>query len=502
MKPQPTSSPRSIDRWQTWPLKAQLAFRDRLRAEVEKRRAMRESGRAPIWTPQPGPQTVFAQCTADIAIYGGSAGSGKTAALLMEPLKYITNSAFGAVIFRRTSPQITNEGGLWDESELLYPAAHGQPVKGLLEWRFPSGAKVTFEHLQHEEHRFDWSGAQIPLLMFDELFTFTEKQFWFLQARNRSTCGVKPYTRATTNPDPESFVAHLIAWWIDQETGFPLWERSGVLRWLLRVGDELCWFDSYDAAKAQAVTISGDVRVDPLSLTFIPGTLDDNQKLLEIDPGYRSKLHALPYVERMQLLGGNWKVKPEAGKIFLRDKWEIVAAVPADMKKRVRAYDKAGTEGAGKWSVGVRMAAGTDGCFYVEDVVRGQWGALQREAVIKQTAHLDGHGIEIWHEQEPGSGGKESAESTTRNLAGFIVHAERVTGAKTVRARPYAAQQQAGNIKLLEGAWNKAFIDEHTNFGPLADEGKLVCDQVDAAGLSFTKLTSGPTAPVMVRYRA
>jgi hypothetical protein len=66
--------------------------------------------------PQEGPQTLFLSSAADIAIYGGAAGGGKTFAELLEPLRHVGNKDFGAVIFRRTTPQITNEGALWDES--------------------------------------------------------------------------------------------------------------------------------------------------------------------------------------------------------------------------------------------------------------------------------------------------------------------------------------------------------------------------------------------------
>src|SRR3954467_10979635 len=93
--------------------------------------------------PQPGPQTAFLASPADIAIYGGSAGGGKTWALLMEPLRHVVNPQFGAVFFRRTLVQVRNEGGLWDESEKLYPNLQAKPRSAPdLSWTFPSGASV------------------------------------------------------------------------------------------------------------------------------------------------------------------------------------------------------------------------------------------------------------------------------------------------------------------------------------------------------------------------
>jgi phage terminase large subunit-like protein len=67
----------------------------------------------------------------------------------------------------------------------------------------------------------------------------------------------------------------------------------------------------------------------------------------------------------------------------------------------------------------VCISRGDDGTFYVEDVVRGQWSSHQRNMVLQQTAALDGHATTVWVEQEPGSGGKESAEFTLRLLTGL-----------------------------------------------------------------------------------
>jgi hypothetical protein len=189
--------------------------------------------------PQPGPQQTFLCSAADIAIYGGAAGGGKTFAELLEPLRHVGNKDFGAVIFRRTTPQITNEGALWDESLKLYPLLGAKPNQGDLYWTFPSGSTVSFKHLEHDKTVLNWQGSQIPLICFDELTHFTQKQFWYMVSRNRSMCGVRPYIGATCNPDADSWVAEL-TWWINQETGYPIPVRAGMLRWFIRIGDSCC----------------------------------------------------------------------------------------------------------------------------------------------------------------------------------------------------------------------------------------------------------------------
>lgn len=156
-----------------------------------------------------------------------------------------------------------------------------------------------------------------------------------------------------------------------------------------------------------------------------------------------------------------------------------------DIKKSVRYWDKAGTEGGGKRTAGVLMHLLTDGRWFISHVRKGQWSTWDREAIIKSTAEADDAQwgrVAVWVEQEPGSGGKESAERTIQNLAGHSINADKVTGSKEVRAEPYAAQWQGGNIIVHVADWNADFVDEHETF-----PGGTFIDQVDAAAGAFAK---------------
>lgn len=177
---------------------------------------------------------------------------------------------------------------------------------------------------------------------------------------------------------------------------------------------------------------------------------------------------------------------PAGGGLFKREWFEIVGAAPREAQ-RVRYWDKAGsTATRADYSAGVLLARDGDGVFYVENVVRGQWSALSREDIIKQTAMNDdaNYGqITLWMEQEPGSGGLESAQASVRNLAGHVVKIERVTGDKVTRAMPFVAQCEARNVKMVKGDWIGTYLDELMSF-PYGRHD----DQVDAAAGAFNKL--------------
>jgi len=210
-----------------------------------KRKSNNTPGGPIIIRPQPGKQELFLRSPADICIYGGAAGGGKTYALLLECLRNINNQHFEAVIFRQSRPQILSAGGLFATSQEIYPYLGASSVlTPNVQWRFPSGAKVTFAHMFYEKEKYNWQGSQIPLLMFDELVHFTESQFFYMFSRNRSTCGVKPYIRATCNPDGESWVARFIDWWIDPETGYADESRCGKIRYFVRKNNIIHWADT------------------------------------------------------------------------------------------------------------------------------------------------------------------------------------------------------------------------------------------------------------------
>lgn len=176
---------------------------------------------------------------------------------------------------------------------------------------------------------------------------------------------------------------------------------------------------------------------------------------------------------------------PRGGGMFKVDLIKIVDKVnPYHIVKSIRYWDKAGTKDEGKRTAGVLMHLMKDKSVVVEHCKTGQWEAPKRERVIKQHAGIDGIKVSIIHEQEGGSGGKESAQATNRNLLGYKVSADHPTGQKEVRAEAYATAVDNGFVSLVKGKWNTEYLEELEMF----PSGTFM-DMVDASSGAFNNLT-------------
>ena len=446
--------------------------------------------------PQQGPQEIFLSTPADIAIYGGAAGGGKTYALLLESLRHIKNPGFGAVIFRRQSIQITQEGGLWDSSFEVYGNIHDAVPKTSprRHWRFRSGARVSFAHIDGDKDLSKWQGSQIAMIGYDELTHFTKRQFFYMLSRNRSGCGVRPYIRATCNPDADSWVAEFIRWWINPETGYPLRERSGKIRYMARVSEEIVWADTIQELISSGIS-EGDIK----SVTFIASTIEDNKILLKNDPSYLANLKALPLVEREQLLYGNWKIKPAAGLMFRRTKVNILETLPTDVILWARGWDLAATSedenGDPAYTAGVLIGKRKNGRYIIADVINRRCASAEVRELIRMTCMADRakYGRVITRlPQDPGQAGKAQAESFLKFLSGFVVKILPESGDKVTRAEPLSAQwlglegMDKGNVDVLAAPWNEMYFNQMESF----PQSKFK-DMVDASANAFLEIETG-----------
>lgn len=443
-------------------------------------------------------------------MYGGAAGGGKTWSLLLDPLRYMDVEGFGGVIFRRKFTEVTNEGGLWDESMQIYPLDGARPVGH--QWRWPNGNKITFAHLVHEETKLAYQGSQMAFIGFDELTHFSESQFWYLLSRNRSLCGVRPYVRATCNADSDSWVARLISWYWDQRTGLAIPERGGVVRYFIRFNDDISWGDTKQELEERHEDWLSEQRIhapdmDPIkSFTFIPAKVTDNKILLQKDPGYLANLHAQLPVERERLLNGNWKISPSAGDIFDRNWFRIVDKTPKG-GFAIRFFDLAATlpkqedKGHGpSYSAGVLIRK-VDGLYYVEDMINVRLGPADVDTLLIETARDDLEWAKaadcayaIRWEREPGSAGKREAYRLRSTLAEMGIDGNGVPpqGDKIQRAVPAAITAKAGKWRVVEGDWNDEYLTHLHNQPDYAHK-----DIMDANSGAYLELTrTGTYKPV------
>jgi predicted phage terminase large subunit-like protein len=361
-------------------------------------------------------------------------------------------------------------------------------------------------HLERESDVHDHAGAEYDLIVFDELCQFTATQFWFLLSRNRSTSGVRPYVRGTCNPDPQSFVKKLIAWWLDDEGRFAREDRAGVIRYFIRGDDdELIWGDTPEDVYNQAPELFDltNPELTPeqlcLSFTFVPAMLDDNPALKREDPKYRAKLRNMGRVQRARLEKGDWSVRETAGEVFREEWFPIVDKTPDDVVARLRYWDLAGSKRRrSNHTAGLLFAMHADGTYTVEDVVNEKRRPQGTEDLLTEVAKRDGIEIEIHIEQDVSSGELLIDQYQRHALRGHTIHGHRVRGqgTKEERAQPVSSAAEKGHIRLRRGEWNRAFLAQLQDF---PDGG--ADDMVDALSGAFAQIQHGEIAIATARTR-
>lgn len=452
-----------------------------------------------VYRPRSRPQEQFLSSKADITVYGGQRGGGKTYGLQLESSRWLHRSGFYGVMLRETLTQIKKPGGLWDEGYSFYASLDGQPNKSELSWKFPSGAKLAYGHLETNASVEAWRGAQVAFIGIDQLETIRAYAFWSILGSNRSMTGIRPYIRATCNPNPDSFLydngqpSGLIQWWIDTDTGYARPERSGKVRFFVRDGDTMVWGRREELAASYP-------RLMPISVAFIPASVYDNAPLMARDPGYVGRLMALPLVERERMLGGNWKIREAAGTT-LRSTWfRPSRTLPTRWRRLLRSWDLAGSVATAQnpdpdWTAGVLMGLDEQGLYWILDVYRFRKSTGQVEEEIAKTARLDGRHVEIIIEQEGGSAGIGWPEAIIRNnLQGYIAKRAKPGGNKLTRARILGGLAEQGKIWTPDPAWIPALwipaffgeLDSFTDGTQHAHD-----DMIDAASAAAIELSMG-----------
>lgn len=382
------------------------------------------------------------------AFYGGAAGGGKSDALLMGALQYVDMPGYSAGLFRRSYGELSKPGAIMARSHEWLANTDAAWNAQEHQWRFPSGATITFGHVQYEQTVYTYQSAEYQYMGFDELTTFTETQYTFLLSRLRRLAGVQIPIRARGASNPGG-IGH---------------------EWVKR----------------------RFVNPGHADRPFIPARLEDNPYLDQEE--YDRALAQLPPVLRAKIREGDWEVTG-GGIVFQRGWFKVLEHEPNDLYPQVRYWDLAGTLPDGTndpdWTVGVKAGRRPNKDFVVTDLLRMRSDPGTVKDFVTQTAMLDGKSVPIRIEQEPGQSGKAQIADYQRALMGWDVQGVLSSGDKVTRASPVASYAHAGNVYVVLGSWLSDFLDEIDLF-PLGSHD----DQVDGLTGAFNELASGETGKV------
>lgn len=457
--------------------------------------------------PKSPKQYDFMHAEANITVFGGAAGAGKSYLGVMDFLPHVNNPNFRGCMVRRTTPQLKGPGGLHEKAEELF-----RLIDPKVRWRdkehhflFSSGARIYLRHFENLKDKDNFQGWEVNKFLVDEGQQFDEAMVVYLLSRMRNPkCPeVKPHMKITCNPDYDSFLRHWLDWWLDPDTGIPIPERDGVKRWFIRDNNKMIWGNSYeelwDKYAIPDLEAGDPNQIQPLSFCFISANVFDNPVLCKIDPGYVAFLKGLGRVEKARLLHGSWLAREEGSGYFQED-WVQMTPYPAlKAQKRVRAWDISGTVPSETnqnpdWTAGVLMSKTTSGIYTVEDVVRDRRRHGGVFDLILETAQHDGDDVQIIIPCDPGAAGKAYAADLIRGLAehGFYAKMKQTNKSKVTRFAPFAAIAEAGSVEVVTAEWNGDYFSELVRFD---GSRNIKDDMVDATSDAFHALSTDVHIP-------
>jgi len=397
------------------------------------------------YKPNPGGQEAFHASGVRFRALIGSRGSGKTACGVQEALKMIRERPGmpGAMIAPDHPQWLKAAEEFWKWVPEDRVVQHHKTECWVL---FDNGAKVWYGGIHDPD---SWRGPNLNWVWFDEAARSPERAWLILLATVR------------VPPDP-------MVWITTTPRGMRHWVYD--------------FFVKKDWPQEVLDLFGGEVPVE-----WFHANIEQNKE--HVDPGfYASLLTAYTGAFKRQEVGGEFV--EEGGTLASRHWFGIVDKAPVEAR-RVRFWDLAATEKRlakedPDYTAGARVAL-ADGCYYIEHMLRDRLSPDGVQRFIRRTAEIDQPKVRIGIEQEPGASGKTLVAHYVRVLTGHHTKGYRPTGDKVARAMPWLGQAEAGNVKLVRGPWNEAFLDEVENF-PLGDHD----DQVDAVSGAMQMLMKAP----------
>lgn len=404
-------------------------------------------------------QSRFLLTQEDEVLFGGAGGGGKSFSLLAAALQFVMLPQYDALILRRSFPDLTQPRALIPIAEEWLRNTDAKYRDREHRWEFPSGATLTFGHMNSDKDKYRYQGAGFNYIGFDELTQFTLPMYLYLFSRLRrgKDINIPGRMRAASNPGGEGHE----------------WVRDRFLMTPPNISVRV--FDEKN-------------QKDSTTRVFIPAKMTDNPSLDQED--YRKKLSMLDMVTRAQIEEGDWDIIEE-GNIFKRAWFKVVDKIPDDIVATVRAWDAAATPVTASnpdpdWTAGCKMSRTKRNTVFVHDRKRLRGGPSEVEQLMLRTAEADGVGVDIRIEQEPGAAGKTVVYNyANKVLAKYNVRPVLPTGDKVTRAKPFSAACERGDVEILRGSWNSSWMDHMSGFPGLAHD-----DDVDAACHAYNVLAS------------
>lgn len=457
---------------------------------------------------------------ADVIVFGGAAGSGKSRLLLLRPLQHIDDPNFTGIIFRRTQEALKKGGSVWPESKKLYRPLKTKCNEKDRKHYFKSGAVLAFDGLQHVgDEENNYQGSQFSFIGFDEGTHYEESQILYLIGRLRSDAENDSYCMITCNPDPDSWLLKWVEWYLDEE-GYPIREKGGTIRYFITIDDSPVFADSEEELiknfpeQCFVTDDKGEKHKVISTYTFIDGNIYDNPALIRQEPKYLAKLKGQSRVNQARLLHGNWYTREEGSNYWKRD-WCKNKKAPISAAT-VRAYDKAGSEPSEVYkypdfTASIKLSKDREGFYYIqgsfhsdfkdddsEVLGRFRKRAGARDALILAQAIQDGSDIKIVLPQDPGSAGKTEYQEAAKRLVveGFVVKQDPMPTQKSKlkKFEPFASACENGLVFIDESTFpNKktleAFYKELEAFDGERSTGTRKDDWCDTIATAFNFLS-------------
>jgi phage terminase large subunit-like protein len=448
-----------------------------------------------------------------------------------EPIIVKGDPDYNAVFFRRTGPQLRGAGGLWDIAKKMYEPWKPRVREQDREIIFANGSRILFSHMEHVKNKMDHQGLQYSEIFFDEGTHFEDEQVTYLMGRLRSDAECDSSMFISCNPDPDSFLADWIDWWLDED-GLPDKEKSGKIRYYVNDSGKLEFADTAEEIEKNfrhCVYVwnpneGKEVYTAPKTMTFIGGTIFDNPALIKANPMYLSELNSLPDIEKQRLLHGNWYARPEGTSHFERSWIKVGTSLPASIKW-CRAWDKASsqpseTEMRPDYTACVKMGKCKDGFFHIiGDFANANYDRFElsskriqgkfrersgpRDTIIYKQAEHDGKGCVVVFSQDPGSAGATEFQESAKKIItkGFQVKKDPMPtqAGKLIRFLPFSSGCEHGLVYIYPDTFARetleAFYKELESFNGERSTRARKDDWADACASAFNFLCTAAVIP-------